>query len=84
MRKQRVDLSDITVLVGKCKQRDHYEPWNVGNDPRLKPSIVESESVGKHALCVLGPAVPSEVLETAERCLRDCSLVRSCKSDIKF
>ena len=81
MRKQRVDLSDITVLVGKCKQRDHYEPWNVGNDPRLNPSIVESESVGKHAL---GPAVPSEVLETAERCLRDCSLVRSCKSDIKF
>jgi hypothetical protein len=29
----RVDLSDITAPVGKCKQRDHYGPRNVGNDP---------------------------------------------------
>jgi hypothetical protein len=49
---------------------------------RLKLSIVESESVEEHAR--VGPAVPSEVLETAERCLRDFSLVRSCKSEIKF
>jgi hypothetical protein len=76
----RVDLSDITVPVGKCKQRAEitmsHGMWGM---TRLKLSI---ESVEERAR--VGPAVPSEVLETAERCLRDFSLVRSCKSEIKF
>jgi hypothetical protein len=50
----RVDLSDITVPVGKCKQRAEitmsHGMWGM---TRLKPSIVESESVEKHAQCVL-------------------------------
>jgi hypothetical protein len=32
----------------------------------------------------VGPTVPSEVLEAAERCLRACSLVRDCESEMKF
>ena len=50
----RVDLSDITMPVGKCKQRAEitmsHGMWGM---TRLKPSIVKSESVEKHEQCVL-------------------------------
>ena len=80
----RVDLNDITAPIGKCKQRAEitvsHGMWGM---TRLKPSIGESEPVEEHVQGVL-IRPPSEGLEAAERGLRNCSFVRSRKSEIKF
>ena len=76
-----VDLNDIIAPVGKCKQRAEitlgHGMWGM---TRLKPSIGESESVRGACAVRVDLAVPSE---TAERCLRNCSFVRSCKYEVK-
>jgi hypothetical protein len=49
----RVDLSDITAPVGKCKQcaeiTMNHGMWGM---TLLKPSIGESESIEEHVQCV--------------------------------